>query len=257
MQKHFSILYTMSEGMGNNEMNIYSAQSNKLTTLLENKYIIVGVLLVLVINVIVVDILFFSSRKTEDIKNTSVISALCPQSCLNQFSQITATLQIPKNTSSASASTTPSPVLPTNTPTPTATPIPSISPSATPTPQSREYFIPLGQGNGSYTDWTVVPGIGAKINVTSYGKIEKVYFEAAVRIPNGNQTVYVRLYNASSSQNITNSDVTLSSGTTTLLTSPAISLTDTKDENLYQVQLKTQLGATTYIEQARLRIVTR
>lgn len=240
----------------NDEIENNSA-ANTFASFFENKYIIVVVLLVLVINVIVVDIIFLSSRKTEDKKNTSAISALCPQSCLNHFSQITATLESQKNTSSTSASATPSPVLPTNTPTPTATVTPSTSPSVTPTPPTREYFIPLGQGSGTYTDWTVVPGIGAKINVTSYGKIEKVYFEATVRIPNGNQTVYVRLYNASSSQNITNSDVTLSSGTTTLLTSPAISLTDTKDENLYQVQLKTQLGSTTYIEQARLRIVTR
>lgn len=225
---------------------------------LENKYIISGVILFLVINVIIVDVLFLSLQKSLGEKNTANFPSLCPQSCLNQFSQITASLQPQKDTATISAgiSSTPA-LLPTNTPAPTATPTSSATPSATPTPPTKEYFIPLGQGNGSATDWTVVSGIGAKINYTSYGKIEKVYFEATVRVPAGSQVVYVRLYNSSSGQAIANSDLTLSSNTSTLLTSKEISLTDTKDENLYQVQLKTQLGSTTYIDQARLRIVTR
>lgn len=238
-----------------NEQN--NSVADIFASFFENKYIISGVILFLVINIIIVDVLFFSLQKSIDEKNKVSLPALCPQSCLNQFSQITAGLQPQKNPSNVTIGTSPTPILPTNIPTATNMPAPSATPSATPTPPAREYFIPLGQGSGGYTDWTVVPGIGAKIHYTSYGKIEKVYFEATVRIPNGNQTVYVRLYNASSGQAITNSDLTLASGTTTLLTSKEISLTDTKDENLYQVQLKTQLGSTTYIDQARLRIVTR
>ncbi len=251
----------MSEVTENSTTSAYSSQDSSVAeifaSLLENKYIISGVLCLLIINIIIVDILFFSSRKTTEVKENVTIPALCPQSCLTQFSERISSLQ-PQNNNSATVSAI-TPATPTSIPPAvTNTPTPSASPSATPTPVTREYFIPLGQGNGSYTDWTVVPGIGAKVNYTSYGKIEKVYFEATtVRVPAGSQIVYVRLYNANSGQNIVNSDLTLTSNTSTLLTSKEISLIDTKDENLYQVQLKTQLGSTTYIDQARLRIVTR
>lgn len=241
-----------------NEQN--NSVADIFASFLENKYIISGVILFLVINVIIVDVLFFSLQKSPDGKNTVNFPALCPQSCLNQFSQITASLQPQKDTATISAAISSTPaLLPTSIPTltPTVTSAPSATPSATPTPPTKEYFIPLGQGNSSATDWTVVSGVGATINYTSYGKIEKVYFEATIRVPAGSQVVYVRLYNASSGQAITNSDLTLSSNTPTLLTSKEISLTNTKDENLYQVQLKTQLGSVTYIDQARLRIVTR
>jgi len=217
------------------------------------RYILLGIFVVFVLNAIVIDILFFASRqKNSDNLVLQRVSAICPQSCVAQFSQITQPQQASKSSSTTASVATE--LTPTPTVTPTSTPIPTVT--STPTPTLREYFIPLGQGNGSYTDWTVVPGMGAKITVANYGKIEKVYFEATVRVP-GSQTVSIRLYNASSQQNIANSELAPSSGTATLLTSPAISLTNTKDENLYQVQLNTQLGSTVYIDQARLRILSR
>lgn len=223
-------------------------ETNILDKLLGNKYIIAAVLCILAVNIIVLNILFFTPKK-----NTSGSSSppaqqsqeQCPQSCITQFSRI-----IP----SPSASVSKPPVL---TPTPTSTLLPTATPSSAPTPTSalREYFVPLGQGWGSYADWTVVSGMGAKINLANYGKIEKVYFEATIRIPTGNQTVYVRLYNANNYQSVSGSDLTLSGGTSTILTSQPITLTD--GDNLYQIQLKTQLQYQTYIDQARIRIVSR
>lgn len=223
-----------------------------------SKYVLFGIIFILVLNAIIVDVLFFSSLRKTSSDNLVLqqVSAICPQSCVAKFYDFTAKQS---SQSPATASAQVQNVTSTPTPSPTSTSTPTSIPTnaPTPTPELREYFVPLGQGNGSYTDWTVVPGMGAKITIANYGKVEKVYFEATVRIPTGNQTVYIRLYNASNQQNIVNSDLTLSSGTTTLLTSQQISLTETKDENLYQVQLKTQLGYLTYIDQARLRILSR
>lgn len=226
-------------------------------------YILFGIIFILVINAILVDIWIFSSPTNKSNNNLALqqVSAICPQSCVAKFSEFVNTGQknittIPEQVQNTTPNSTPSlAITPTPSPTPTPTPIATSFP--TPTAILREYFIPLGQGSGSYTNWTVVPGIGAKINITTYGKIEKVYFEVTVRVPAGSQIVNVRLYNASNMQHIANSDVTLTSNTSTLLSSPSISPTDTKDENLYQVQLKTQLGSTTYIDQARLRILAR
>lgn len=213
-----------------------------LDKLLGNKYIIVIVFCVLFANAVVIDILFFSSRKN---------TAQCFKDCPAQFSQIAPSpLPSPLISASVQQIITPASV-PSSTPIPTAT----STPIPTPTPELREYFIPLGQGSGAYADWTAIPGIGAKINLANYGKIEKAYFEATIRIPTGNQTVYIRLYNANSFQSIPNSDLTLSGGTSTMLTSQPITLTD--GDNLYQVQLKTQLQYQTYVDQARIRIVSR
>jgi hypothetical protein len=135
----------------------------------------------------------------------------------------------------------------------TSTPIPTPTPTqSTQSQTSHVYFVPLGTGFGSGTDWTTISQLGATIDTADYGTIASVVFEASVRIPTGNQTVYVRLLNADTGQSLSGSDLTLSGGTPSILTSPAISLTS--GSHLYQVQLKTQLGYTTYIDFARLRI---
>lgn len=201
-----------------------------------NKYILLIILCALFVNAVVIDILFFFRLPPQPSILVSAPSKVITPTPTRE----------PVITPIPTLGITLSPII---IPTPTPTSIPM------PTSELREYFIPLGQGSGSFSDWTVVPGIGAKINIANYGKIEKAYFEVTVRIPTGNQTVYVRLYNANNFQSIANSDLTLSGGTSTLLTSQPITLTD--GENLYQVQLKTQLQYSTYIDQARIRIVSR
>lgn len=201
-----------------------------------SKYVLLIILFILFANAVIIDILFFSRPPPQPSISVSAPPRIITSTPIPE----------PSNTPIPSIAITTAPAS-----VPVSTPI-SVP---TPTPELREYFIPLGQGSGSYLDWTVVPGIGAKINLANYGNIEKVYFEATVRIPTGNQTVYVRLYNANSFQSISGSDLTLSGGTSTLLTSQPITLTD--GENLYQVQLKTQLQYPTYIDQARIRIVSR
>lgn len=218
-----------------------------------NKYILIVALIVLAINAIVIDILYVSSASSKKLNNNVSQSAsepICSQSCIDQFSSFSSSNT---NLSSSSASSFISPPV-FLTPTLTITPTPTQSPTPTPTSTPHEYFVPLGAGSGNYTSWTVIPGIGANISVVNYGSIEKVYFEVTVRVPAGSQTVSVRLYNANSQQEIANSEIDLNGGTATLLTSSPITLTQTTDQNLYEVQLKTQLGATTYVDQARLHI---
>ncbi|MDP3941889.1 MAG: hypothetical protein Q8Q49_06300 [bacterium] len=140
------------------------------------------------------------------------------------------------------------------TPQPSQTPTPSPAPSQSTSQITHDYFVPLGTGFGNGTDWTTITQLGATVNSANYGSIKSVVFEAAVRIPTGNQTVYVRLLNADTYQTVAGSELTLSGGTPTILTSSTISLAS--GSHLYQVQLKTQLGYTTYIDLARLKITS-
>lgn len=236
-----------------------------INSLFSNKLVVIGFFVVLFINIVILDIYFLSSALRPQLspvtpRVSSLQSAQCPLTCMSEISQIKAFLTnsnaTPSATSMASlAAGLIADITPTYTPTPTPTATPTLTPTPSPTPGQREYYIPLGQGWGSYSDWAVVPGMGATIDPANYGSIVKVYFEATVRIPTGNQTVYVRLYNANTFQSVASSDLTLSGGTSTLLTSQPIILNS--GNNTYQVQLKTQLQYQTYIDQARIRIISR
>lgn len=179
--------------------------------------------------------------KNADLSKTS--QNFCPQNCVEKIN-----LALSSQKTSASSAIQPTADL---SPTPSAT--------STPTPTQinstvKEFFVPLGTGSGKAGDWTVIDGMGAKIDPSDYGNIKTVTFEVTARIPTGNQTIWIRLYNANTSQAVAGSEVTLSGGTVTLLTSSPIILTS--GNNFYQIQMKTQLQYLTHIDMARLRIKT-
>jgi|SRR3989344_2402829 len=118
----------------------------------------------------------------------------------------------------------------------------------------KEYFIPLGSGVTSTTDWANVSGLESSIDTALYQNIKVAYFEISLRVPTGNQTVYARLYNQTDKHAVWFSDVSLDGGTPKLLVSPVIKL-DTGNK-LYIVQIKTQLGYQVFIDQARVHITT-
>jgi len=112
----------------------------------------------------------------------------------------------------------------------------------------KEFYVPLGTGTVGSTDWTDVKGAAAKL----YGKFKKVTFEASVSVPSG--TASVRLFNATDKHPVWYSEMTLANAGPELLTSSAIALDS--GNKLYQVQMKSQLGATTNLLQARVHIIT-
>lgn len=215
------------------------------------KYWIYIVLGIFVANSLILDLFFFfpknSSSQTVlpgNINLPNISQNFCPQACLDQMNL---NLVSPKASEASIAQSAL-----------TLTPIPSLTPTPTFVPVQiksvKEFFVPLGAGSGSSSDWKVIDGIGAKIDPADYGDIKQITFEVSARIPNGNQQIWIRLYNASSFQAVSGSDVTLSGGTPTLLVSSPITLSS--GNNLYQIQMKTQLPSTANIDMARIRIKT-
>ncbi len=213
------------------------------------KYWLIVLLIVLGVNSFLLDLLFFSGGVKLNSKNSTnpvsipfVSQNSCPDSCISQFNAFV----------SSKVSVTPSslssiPVTPTLTPSPTASP--------TPTPNTvREFFVPLGIGSSTAGDWETISAVGATIDTSNYGSIKAATFEITIRVPTGNQTVWVRLYDANTYQTVVGSEMSMSGGTPTLLVSSPISLVS--GSNLYQVQIKTQLQYPAYIDQARIRIQT-
>lgn len=146
----------------------------------------------------------------------------------------------------------------------------SVTPSVTPTPViinypiksaptvniAREFYVPFGSGSGAYGDWTDVPGLQAYLDSNSYGTLASVKFEVSLHIPTGNETVSVRLINATDGRVIANSQLDFNGNTDSiLLSSPAINLD--YGEKLYKVQLKTQLNSPAIIDQSRVHITTK
>ncbi|MCL5970900.1 MAG: hypothetical protein M1450_05390 [Patescibacteria group bacterium] len=141
----------------------------------------------------------------------------------------------------------------------------SLSPTVSPTPSPqyfypvvdksapKDYFIPLGSGINTSTDWTDINGVQTIVDFGQYPNIKEIRLEASVSIPTG--FVSVRLYNVTDKHPVWNSEIILNDKTSGYLVSPAISYdTGTKT---YQVQIRNQLNATANLVQAKIHITLR
>lgn len=137
---------------------------------------------------------------------------------------------------------------------PTPTTIPQTS-NSTSVNTAGEFYIPLGAGSSTETEWKDVPGVQAYVNSALYKNIEKVTFEASLYTPTGNQIASARLYNVTDGHVVWNSEVTIEGGNPQLRISPNIILSS--GSKLYQVQMKTQVGSRTNLENARIHIITK
>ena len=167
------------------------------------------------LNIIVLD--YFLLRfltQQPSVLGVTTATDSCPRSCISQFSQYV-------GNSSAAA---------------------------------KEYFVPLGTGTGATDDWTDVVGAQAAVDTKQYRTIKTVHFEVTVQVPTGNQTVWVRLYNATDKHPVWYSEVSMNGTGPTALISQPISLDS--GNKLYQVQMKTQLKYPATILQGRLRMQT-
>ncbi|HSX40384.1 MAG TPA: hypothetical protein VLF68_02105 [Candidatus Saccharimonadales bacterium] len=119
----------------------------------------------------------------------------------------------------------------------------------------KDYFIPLGSGTTSSNDWTSIEGAQAFVDPAQYGTIKTVKFEASISNPNSPQNVSVRLFNTTANHVVWNSEMTMTSDkNAALLISNPVTLDS--GNNLYQVQVKTQLMAPTVLTQSRVHITT-
>ena len=242
------------------QQSSFRSLADNIRALPPTTLVIFAILTLLLINTIVVDFKIFTEKQIDTAQlNTAVTqSAACSPACNdlidNKLSEASASNSALFALSFDLTPTQGSVSKPTPTRAPTPTLIPPFTYTPTPIPLAKEFFIPLGSGFGTATSWTTIDGIGATLNPANYPNTANTYFEVTVRIPTGNQTAQVRLYNATTGSVVANTTLSTSGGTSTLLTSPSISLPS--GNNSYQVQIMTQLGYTTYIDQSRIHIIT-
>lgn len=117
----------------------------------------------------------------------------------------------------------------------------------------REYFVPLGSGNTSNTEWADVPSAQATINSDRYGEIVSIYFEASLSAING--TIEARLLDKTTSEVIHESNI--SHNTSEYVWRSSKPFSAGPGGKTYIVQMKSSTGEVVEMSQARLKVLAR
>lgn len=116
----------------------------------------------------------------------------------------------------------------------------------------KEYYIPLGTGSTTSTEWIDLPGVEAFVAPDNYRKLKSMYFEAGLLIPTGNGQILARLKNITDNVSLIESEVKYEGSTGKLVSSGKIPLPfSTK---LYRVQIRSSIGAEVVIAQSRIKL---
>ncbi len=200
--------------------------------------IIVLLFLLFFVNILLLDIVYFQkiSVKTQAQENIPTPSPIlltrpvvndmsCPVSCLSQIKEAT---------SSPFVKTTNNNLV---------------------TNSAKEFYVPFGGGSVTSLDWQDVTGLQGYIDSNNYQRIKSVVFEASVHVPTGNETVNIRLYNATDNHPVWFSEVLYSGGSDSqfLISQP---ITLDIGNKLYKVQMKTQLPYPALLSESRVHIIT-
>lgn len=138
--------------------------------------------------------------------------------------------------------------------------IPSITLKPVPTAVSTSVktkfvsYIPIpGSGNTANTVWTDLAGTEFSFSVSDYVGFKEAYFEANIKLFNGNGIGYVRLYDITNSRAVDGSEISTSSQISTAVSSGKVSLW--LGNNRFKIQARSLTADTTYFESGRLKII--
>ncbi len=120
--------------------------------------------------------------------------------------------------------------------------------------QSTTYVTVPGSGSTTNNDWTDLPGTEFYFDPADYPGLVSVYFEANMKLFNGNGMAYVRLYDGTNGVGVQGSDVQTNSQADSVVASGQVSFWAGK--NLIRVQAKSLTADTAIFSSGRLRIVT-
>jgi len=161
----------------------------------------------------------------------SFVNQSCPVSCLSAIFEATASSDIRTGAPSQETNQTAS--------------------SSNP----REYYIPLGSGSTGSPDWTDITATETLIDPSLYGNITEAYFTVSLRNPTRNGRIEAQLYNATDKHLVWTSHLAMDGPESQTITSGKIILSN--GAKIYRVQLKSTLSYPAYLDNAKIRIVTR
>ena len=146
-------------------------------------------------------------------------------------------------------------VKPSPTPTPTPTPK-AIGQPATPKTKVRSTsYLPISvSGSTVSQDWAALGGTEFYFDIANYPGLVSIYFEANIRLLNGNGTAYVRLFDTVHGIGVQGSQTQTTNQASTAVESGQVSFWSGK--NLIRVQAKSLTADTAIFDGGRLRIIT-
>lgn len=117
-----------------------------------------------------------------------------------------------------------------------------------------QYVTIPGSGSTSATGWVNLSGTDFYLNTADYPGLVEIYFEASMKLFNGNGMAYIRLFDVNHGIGVQGSDISTNSQLDSVLESGKVSFWAGK--NLIRVQAKTLTADTTIYNYGRLRVVT-
>lgn len=118
----------------------------------------------------------------------------------------------------------------------------------------REFYIPLGSGSTSKSEWEDLLSTDTVIDPVNYGNIKETYFIASLKNPTQNGQIEAQLFNVTDKHLVWGSHVVMNGPAVQTVTSDKITLD--KGSKLYRVQLKSTLQYSSSLDNAKIRIIT-
>lgn len=207
--------------------------------------VIIFLLTIITINLFLLDLKVFAPANNIKISDIASVATPVPSPTIN-YQLITNNYSCPVSCLSAIQQATESTRLGTS----NLTNLSNLPNTST----QREFYIPLGSGNTSKSDWDDLTATETVIDPANYGRIKEAYFIASLSNPTQNGAVEAQLYNVTDKHLVWNSHVIMNGPASQTITSDKIVL-DTGNK-LYRVQLKSTLRFAVSLENAKIRIIT-
>lgn len=135
---------------------------------------------------------------------------------------------------------------------PTPTPIVVYKTVEKPKTKNVVYLPVPGTGSSTESSWTDLSGTDFYFDTRDYPGLISIYFEANIKLFNGNGMAYVRFFDVTHGIGVQGSDVSTSSQTSTPVESGMVTFWSGK--NLIRVQAKSLTADTAVFEGGRLKI---
>ncbi len=116
------------------------------------------------------------------------------------------------------------------------------------------YFPISGSGSTLSTNWVDVSGTDFYLSKSDYPGLVGIYFEANMKLANGNGEAYLRIYDVTHGIAVSGSEISTSNQISTFVTSGNLNFWS--GYNNYRVQAKSLTADTTVFESGRLKIIS-
>ena len=202
-----------------------------------NATMLVWVLLFAVTNIVLLDIIVFSSSA----RNTT--SATVSQDAYTNDSSCS-------DSCPGTTDAIPAPTL--STPSPGPTDPPAGGPIR-PVSAAKEFYIPLGSGRSTSREYAGLVGVEAEIDTANYPRIRSVLLEVSMHLFPGNGVMTVKLFNMTDRHDVWFSELSTDEGDLVKKDAP---ITLDAGKKLYRVMVQSSLGYEAIVDGARLKIIT-